>query len=291
MSAATAHGMIAPMSQTHHAAIDRACRRIEESETAPDLATLAREAGLSPWHFQRVFKATVGVSPKRYALAQRRARLDRQLREAASVTEAIYEAGYTASSAAYRDSGLLGMAPRRLRSGGRNELIRYATADTSLGGILVAATGRGICMVEFGAAHTLVAELQRRFPRARIEAADQQLEDWVRRVVAVIDGTTPDADLPLDIRGTAFQTRVWQALTELPPGETISYGELARRLGAPTGARAVARACASNGIAVLVPCHRVVAGDGALTGYRWGLPRKRRLLDREQAARRDQTER
>lgn len=283
-------GIIRAMNANHHqAAIDRACRRIEAADTAPDLATLAQEAGLSPWHFQRVFKATVGVSPKRYALAQRRARLDRQLRAAGSVTEAIYDAGYAASSAAYRDSESLGMAPRKLRAGGHDERIRYAAADTSLGSILVAATSRGICMVEFGAPRALVAELRRRFPKAQVEAADAQLHDWVQRVVAVIDGTTPDTALPLDIRGTAFQTRVWQALTQLAPGETISYGELARRLGAPTGARAVARACASNGIAVLVPCHRVVAGSGALTGYRWGLTRKRRLLDKEQAAQADQT--
>jgi AraC family transcriptional regulator of adaptative response/methylated-DNA-[protein]-cysteine methyltransferase len=180
------------------------------------------------------------------------------------------------------------MAPRKLRAGGSDECIRYAAASTSLGGILVAATQRGICMVEFGAPRTLTTELRRRFPKARVEPADAGLSDWVRRVVAVIDGTTPDAGLPLDIRGTAFQTRVWQALTRLAPGETVSYGELARRLGAPTGARAVARACASNGIAVLVPCHRVVASDGALTGYKWGLPRKRRLLEKEQAARTDQ---
>lgn len=275
-------------SSEHRTLIDRACRRIEGAETAPDLATLAAEAGLSPWHFQRLFKAAVGLSPKRYAMAQRQRRLDRTLRAASSVTDAIYDAGYTASSAAYRDSRQLGMAPRRLRAGGAEEHIRHATAKTSLGPIMVGATVRGICMVEFGAEPALLQELHRRFPRASIEPADAQLKAWVKQVVAVIDGSQPDAGLPLDIRGTAFQNRVWQALTQLPRGETLSYAGLAARIGAPGSARAVARACASNGIAVLVPCHRVVAGDGALTGYRWGIERKRRLLRREQAARRDQ---
>jgi AraC family transcriptional regulator of adaptative response/methylated-DNA-[protein]-cysteine methyltransferase len=270
---------------THRIAIDRACRRIETAETAPSLAVLAREAGLSPWHFQRLFKAAVGLSPKRYALAQRQRRLDQQLRIAGSVTDAIYDAGYAASSAAYRDSRQLGMAPRALRAGGANERIRHAAATTSLGPILVAATAKGICMVEFGAARTLAAELRRRFPKAEIAPADAELTDWVKRVVAAIDDSRTDPRLPLDIRGTAFQTRVWRALTRLRVGDTVSYGELAQRLGEPDAARAVARACASNGIAVLVPCHRVVASDGALTGYRWGLPRKRRLLAQEQAAR------
>lgn len=278
-------------SSNHRAAIDRACRRIEAAETAPDLATLAQEAGLSPWHFQRVFKAAVGLSPKGYALARRRQRLDQALRGADSVTSAIYDAGYAASSAAYRDSDTLGMAPRKLRSGGVNERIRYAAATTSLGDILVAATDRGICMVEFGAERTLAAELQRRFPQAIIEAADRTLVNWIKRVVAIIDGTAPDIGLPLDIRGTAFQTRVWRALQQLAPGETVSYGELARRLDAPRSARAVARACATNGIAVLVPCHRVVASDGDLTGYKWGIERKRRLLRKEQAGKATQVER
>jgi AraC family transcriptional regulator of adaptative response/methylated-DNA-[protein]-cysteine methyltransferase len=277
-------------SRAHRILINRACRRIEAAEAAPDLATLAAEAGLSPWHFQRLFKAAVGLSPKRYAMAQRQRRLDRSLRAAPSVTDAIYEAGYAASSAAYRDSRQLGMVPRRLKAGGVDEHIRHATASTSLGPILVGATTQGICMVEFGGERALLAELQRRFPRARIEPGDAGLSAWVKLVVAVIDGTRTDAGLPLDIRGTAFQTRVWRTLTQLRSGETLSYGELAARIGAPGSARAVARACAGNGIAVLVPCHRVVAGDGALTGYKWGIERKRRLLRKEQAARSDQPE-
>lgn len=273
------------MTETNHlAAIDRACRRIDIAENAPDLSTLAREAGLSPGHFQRLFKAAVGLSPKAYAMARRRERLGRVLRAAPSVTDAIFDAGYEASSAAYRDSQALGMTPRRVRAGGKDELIRFAAATTSLGTILVAATERGICMVEFGSERELRARLRERFDKARIEPADTRLRNWIQRVVELIDEGGPHPALPLDIRGTAFQTQVWQALTRLPRGETVSYGELARRLGKPQGARAVARACASNGIAVLVPCHRVVAGDGQLTGYKWGIERKRRLLRKEQAA-------
>jgi AraC family transcriptional regulator, regulatory protein of adaptative response / methylated-DNA-[protein]-cysteine methyltransferase len=272
----------------HRTLIDRACRRIETAETAPDLATLAAEAGLSPWHFQRLFKAAVGLSPKRYAMAQRQKRLDRTLRAAPSVTDAIYDAGYAASSAAYRDSQHLGMAPRRLKDGGKNEIIRHATAKTSLGPIVVGATARGICMVEFGAEAALLAEMHRRFPNARIEPADAALKSWVKQVVNVIDESRTDPSLPLDIRGTSFQTRVWQTLRQLAVGETLSYAQLATRIGATGSARAVARACATNGIAVLVPCHRVVASNGALTGYKWGIERKRRLLRREQAARETQ---
>lgn len=272
--------MCAMDTREHRAAIDRACRRIDISETPPDLASLAREAGLSPWHFQRVFKAALGVSPKRYAMARRQQRLNQQLRAASSVTEAIYEAGYTASSAAYRDSHALGMVPARLRRGGAGEQIRYAAAATTLGPIVVAATAQGICMVEFGAEAVLAAELKRRFPNATVEHADDELGTWLKRVVAIMDGGS-DPDLPLDIRGTAFQVRVWNALTRLAAGETVTYGELARRLRAPNSTRAVANACASNQIAVLVPCHRVIGRDGSLTGYRWGLARKRKLLARE----------
>lgn len=261
--------------------IDRACRRIESSQTPPDLATLAAEAGLSPWHFQRVFKAAVGLSPKRYAMARREQDFGKQLAGAPSVTDAIYAAGYATSSSAYRDSRALGMRPAALQAGGANETIRYASAKTSLGPILVAATERGICLVEFGASKALVEVLRERFPKAAITLDDGHLDEWVRRVVQVIDSPRHAATLPLDIRGTAFQRRVWLALTRLTAGETVSYGELARRLKAPSSSRAVARACATNGIAVLVPCHRVVGRDGSLTGYKWGLERKRKLLARE----------
>lgn len=254
---------------------------METADAPPTLATLARDAGLSPWHFQRLFKAAVGVSPKRYAMAQRQRRLGRQLNGAASVTEAIYDAGYASSSAAYRDSQALGMAPRALRAGGANELIRYAVQNTSLGHILIAATERGICLVEFCSTEPHHAMLQQRFPNARIEKADRATGRWVRQVVETIDDPARESGLPLDIRGTAFQVRVWNALTRLKPGETVSYGELARRIRAPGSSRAVARACATNHIAVLVPCHRVVGSDGALTGYKWGVERKRALLEQE----------
>lgn len=267
----------------HREAIDRACRRIESSDKSPDLATLAAEAGLSPWHFQRLFKAAVGLSPKRYAMARREQDFGRTLAGARSVTDAIYDSGYATSSAAYRDSQSLGMPPAALKNGGVNESIRYATAKTSLGPILVAATVRGICMVEFGASRTLLEQLHARFPKASLVKADAALDAWVHRVVEQIDSPRVATTLPLDIRGTAFQRRVWHALTRLAPGETVSYGELARRLKAPSSTRAVARACATNGIAVLVPCHRVVAADGSLTGYKWGIERKRELLEREEA--------
>jgi AraC family transcriptional regulator of adaptative response/methylated-DNA-[protein]-cysteine methyltransferase len=268
----------------HNILVQRACRQIESGEHTPGLASLARAAGMSPWHFQRVFKSRVGVSPKQYAMAQRKRRLDAGLRRAASVTDAIYAAGYAASSAAYRDSQSLGMRPQVLRRGGANERIQYAGATTSLGKILVAATARGICMVEFGTERELAAELQRRFPRADIEKAPATMSESMARVIAVIDANTPDPSLPLDIRGTAFQVKVWNALTKLKQGQTISYGDLARRIRAPTSTRAVARACASNGIAVLVPCHRVISSSGELTGYKWGIARKRKLLERERRA-------
>lgn len=271
--------------RNHHTAINRACRRIETTDTPPTLAALAHEANLSPWHFQRVFTAVVGVSPKRYAMAQRQRRLDRKLRSATSVTDAIYDAGYTTSSAAYRDSKALGMAPRTLRSGGADEQIYYATATTSLGPILVACTARGICMVEFGSERELLSELLRRFPKAQIKPAAATTVDWLTRTVQAIDHPTTNPGLALDIRGTAFQIKVWNALTRLKSGETISYGDLARRIRAPTSTRAVARACATNGIAVLVPCHRVISATGELTGYKWGIQRKRRLLETEAAAR------
>jgi AraC family transcriptional regulator of adaptative response/methylated-DNA-[protein]-cysteine methyltransferase len=269
------------MAQDHRKTIDRACRRIDRAEIAPDLATLAGEAGLSPGHFQRLFKAVVGLSPKSYALARRRERLARSLLAASSVTDGIYGAGYEASSAAYRDSKGLGMAPSKLRSGGSGETIRYAIATSSLGKVLVAATDRGICMVEFEADP---AKVEARFARAMIVPADRALQDLVKVVVSLIDDSRQRVNLPMDIRGTAFQLRVWQALTRIPAGETLSYSQVARSIGAPTSVRAVARACASNHIAVLVPCHRVIASSGDITGYKWGIERKRRLLRKEQAA-------
>jgi AraC family transcriptional regulator, regulatory protein of adaptative response / methylated-DNA-[protein]-cysteine methyltransferase len=266
----------------HRLAIDRACRALD-AQPPPSLATLAKGAGMSPSHFQKLFKTTVGVSPKRYAMALRQRRLGRKLQQSASVTEAIYDAGYEASSAAYRDSQVLGMTPKSLRRGGAQEQIHYACARSRLGAVMVATTQRGICFVEFGSERTLRTELQRRFPAAAMQRAAPAASEWLRTVIAAIDAPGTDPGLALDIRGTAFQIKVWRALTKLKVGETLSYGALAKRIGAPSSTRAVARACATNGIAVLVPCHRVVSSTGALTGYKWGIERKRKLLALERA--------
>jgi AraC family transcriptional regulator of adaptative response/methylated-DNA-[protein]-cysteine methyltransferase len=276
------------MSPQHRKLIEQACRQLEGAAPAPDLATLASAAGMSPWHFQRLFTAAIGVSPKRYAMAQRKRRLESALDNAQSVTDAIYAAGYPASSGAYRDLQHHGMSARQLHRGGDGETIRYANADSSLGNVLVAATARGICMVEFCAAPAAVAKLGARFPNAQLGSADQALKDLVKVVVSLIDDSRQRISLPLDIRGTVFQQRVWRALARIPAGTTLSYAQVARSIGAPTSARAVARACASNRIAVLVPCHRVVASSGELTGYKWGIERKRRQLQQELAAQPDQ---
>jgi AraC family transcriptional regulator of adaptative response/methylated-DNA-[protein]-cysteine methyltransferase len=266
---------------THLRLIERACRSIETQEPAPSLAALANAAGLSPTHFQRVFVAAVGVSPKAYGVAHRQRRLREALRKSSRVTDAIYEAGYSANSVAYRDSHMLGMAPDRFRKGGTDEVIRFCVTRCSLGPLLVAVTQRGVCAVEFVAASEAPASLQQRFPKAQIDSADPSQLRWVKDVVARVDDPRSTADLPLDIRGTAFQTRVWRALAKIPRGKTLSYSEVARSIHAPTSVRAVAAACASNALAVVIPCHRVVGSSGKLTGYRWGLDRKRKLLQNE----------
>ena len=261
--------------------IERACRSIEQADPPPNLTELARSAGLSPTHFQRVFVAAVGVSPKAYGIAHRQRRLRQALHKAPRVTDAIYDAGYAASSAAYRDSSMLGMPPGRLRKGGADELIRYCVGQCSLGPLLVAVTQRGVCAVEFVDESGASASLRKRFPNARLEAAEPGQLRWIKDVVACIDSPGPREELPLDIRGTAFQTRVWRALARIPYGQTLSYSEVARRIRSPNSTRAVAAACASNALAVVVPCHRVVGSNGKLTGYRWGLDRKRALLKKE----------
>lgn len=276
----------------HLDAIRHACATLEASEQEPDLAALAHEAGLSPGHFQRVFKAEVGLSPKRYAMAVRKQRLRQELPTARTVTTAIYDAGYASHARAYADGDALGMSPGAYQKGAQGETLRYTTAHTTLGDIFVAATARGVCMVEFTTADAGLELLKARFANAAWERADAGLGNWVAQVVARIDAPDKASDrasdkakaLPLDIRGTAFQERVWQALTHIAPGDTVSYAELAERIGQPKAARAVARACATNAIAVAVPCHRVVRGTGELSGYKWGVERKRALLKREAAA-------
>jgi AraC family transcriptional regulator, regulatory protein of adaptative response / methylated-DNA-[protein]-cysteine methyltransferase len=262
------------------AAITEACIRIQTADQEPGLTTLAREAGYSPAHFQRLFKTAVGLSPKQYAIAVRKSRLRDTLPDAASVTAAVYDAGYGSTSRAYEHRST-GMPLSTYRRGARGERIRYASAASSLGPVVIATTDLGICLIEFGDPDDLAAELTRRFPLASISPADEALSDLIDQVIALIDEPSLPCELPLDIRGTVFQERVWTALTGIRAGETVSYSELARRLGQPGAARAVARACATNTLAVAVPCHRVVSASGELAGYRWGIERKRLLLDRE----------
>ncbi len=260
-----------------------ACRTIEEAETPPLLKDLARAAGLSTFYFQRLFKSTVGVSPRQYA-AQHRSRLVRsELRKGRSVTEAIYRAGYGSSSRFYETaSKRLGMSPAEFsRAGDRNQ-ISFTITQSSLGPVLVAATARGICSVKFGdSREELEAEFKREFTNAISRPAGPEFRKWVKAVVNQIEEPARAASLPLDIRGTAFQHRVWEALGEIPAGQTVTYTEVAARIGAPAAIRAVASAIAMNPVAVVVPCHRVVRKDKTLAGYRWGLHRKRTLLVKE----------
>jgi AraC family transcriptional regulator of adaptative response/methylated-DNA-[protein]-cysteine methyltransferase len=269
-----------PRQDEQAARIAAACRRIAMSETAPPLATLAAEAGCSPFHFHRLFKSVTGVTPKAYAASLRAEKARKFLTTARTVTQAIYEAGHDSSAAFYAAATThLGMAPATYRKGARGEHIRVATAPCALGHVLVAATAAGICAITLGDdATTLEADLARQFPHATIEPADATL---LTTIVALVEGTAPAQTLPLDIRGTAFQQRVWSALRAIPPGKTASYTQIAETLGAPKAARAVAAACAANRLAVAIPCHRAVRADGDLAGYRWGLPRKRALLTRE----------
>jgi len=270
----------------HAAIVAAACRRMETAETMPDLDALARDAGLSRYHFHRVFKAATGITPKAYAQALRTRRMRRELAGHGRVTDAVYAAGYSSGARFYADAAQhLGMTPTEFRSGGKGRSIRFAVAECWLGPLLVAATDKGICAIRFGDdPQALVHELQDDFSAARLIAGDRDFEQLVARVVGLVEAPEQTADLPLDIRGSAFQQRVWQALRQIPPGTTASYADIARRIGQPRAARAVARACAGNGIAVAVPCHRVVRSDGALSGYRWGVDRKRALLDRERGA-------
>lgn len=263
-----------------------ACRRIEAAEEPPSLAELAEAAGVSRFHFHRVFKEATGVTPKAYAAAHRAARLRGELEGGASVTRAIYDAGYNAGSRFYEEStDRLGMRPTEYRDGGRGVEIRFALGECRLGSILVASTAKGVCAIELGESpDALLRALQDRFPRAELLGADAELERRVATVVGYIDAPRGNLDLPLDVRGTAFQQRVWSALRAIPPGSTASYAEIARAIGRPTAARAVSSACAANPVAIAIPCHRVVRTDGDLSGYRWGVERKRELLNREAEA-------
>ena len=268
----------------HAEKVRLACERIRSSEEEPDLATLARGAGMSPGHFQRVFKDQLGLSPKRYAMAVRKEKLREGLEKASSVTEAIFDAGYNSSSRAYADNETLGIKPGRYRKGAGGERIRFATAKSSLGDVVVAATEHGICTIELCSTTETVERLKERFPHAQIDPADNAMNNLLAEVIALVEEPGKPSSLPLDIRGTAFQERVWQALTQIPSGQTISYAGLAKAIGQPGAARAVAGACAANRIALLIPCHRVIKGSGEIGGYRWGVERKRAMLKREAEA-------
>jgi AraC family transcriptional regulator, regulatory protein of adaptative response / methylated-DNA-[protein]-cysteine methyltransferase len=266
------------------ALVARVRRLLDAHADGITLAELARRTGVSPHHLQRVFRAETGVTPKQYLAARRAERLRAQLKDGRDVTTATYEAGYGSSSRVYAQSDArLGMTPGTYRDGGRGMAVRFTTVDTSLGTLLVAVTGRGVCAVSLGDdADALERALRDELPRAAITRADDpQLAHAVMAIVDQIEGRAPAADLPLDLRATAFQLRVWEALRRVPYGQTRTYGEVAAAIGRPSAVRAVAGACARNRVAIVVPCHRVIRNDGALGGYRWGIARKRKLLRRE----------
>ena len=257
------------------------CRFIEGAEDAPSLDNMAARAGLSPHHFHRRFKALTGLTPKAYADAHRARKVREGLSAGEAVTAALYEAGYGSSSRFYeRSDAILGMTPKAFQSGGAGN-IRFAIGQCSLGAVLVAQSDKGICTITLGdAPDALIKDLQDRFPKANLIGADADFEKTVAQVIGLVDQGQA-LDLPLDIRGTAFQQKVWQALRAIPAGETRSYAEVAEMIGAPAAVRAVAGACAANALAIAIPCHRVVRTDGALSGYRWGVERKRALLSKE----------
>ena len=262
------------------------CRVIEAADEMPSLATLATRAGLSPYHFHRVFKAITGVTPKAYATAHRTKRVRNELTRRKTVTEAIYDAGFNSGGRFYETSDqLLGMTPTDYRAGGARTEIRFAVGECSLGSILVAQSAKGVCAILLGDdPDALVRDVQDRFPHATLLGGEAAFEQTIARVIGFVEAPALGLDLPLDVRGTAFQQRVWQALREIPLGSTASYTEIAARIGVPNGARAVAQACGANALAVAIPCHRVVRTDGSLSGYRWGIERKRKLLQREGVA-------
>ena len=259
------------------------CRLIESADEPPTLTRLAAVAGLSPWHFHRVFKAATGVTPRQYAAANRSTRVRAGLATSKTVTEAIHAAGFNSSGRFYEQSNqTLGMTPSDYRAGGANTTIRFAIGECSLGSILVAQSTKGVCAILLGDdPQILLRDFQDRFPRAHLIGGDRAFERTVAKVVGFVDAPARGLDLPLDVRGTAFQQRVWKALRKIPAGSTASYADIARQIGSPESVRAVARACGANPLAVAIPCHRVVRKDGALSGYRWGVERKRTLLGRE----------
>ncbi len=264
-------------------AIARACRLIEQAEATPNLDALSAAAGLSPFHFHRLFKRVTGVTPKAYAMANRAKRAADSLPGAATVTQAIFDAGYEASSRFYGEAEMrLGMSPNAYRAGGQGTAIRYAVVSCTLGHLLVAATEKGVCAITMGEdAASLVQALHERFRQASLAEGDAHFDAVVATVAELAERPGQTVALPLDIQGSLFQLRVWEALRRIPAGTTATYSEIARALGRPAAVRAVAQACGANPVALAIPCHRVVRSDGSLSGYRWGTERKRALLARE----------
>lgn len=273
----------APLQDRYAAKVAEACRLIEQAEELPKLDALATAIGLSPHHFHRVFKAIAGVTPKGYAVAHRQKRLRDNLTRSNTVTQAIHEAGFNSSGRFYANStDVLGMTPSEFRSGGKNAEIRFAVGKCSLGSILVASSDKGVTAILLGDdPETLVHKLEDQFPNAKLVGGDREYEDVMAKVIGLVEAPGTGLELPLDVRGTAFQHRVWQALQEIPIGKTATYTEIAQRIGMPKAVRAVAAACAANKLAVAIPCHRVIRNDGSLSGYRWGVDRKRTLIQRE----------
>lgn len=263
-------------------AVAQAQALLEGAETLPSLGELAAAVGFSPFHLQRLFKARVGVSPKQYAIRLRSERLKTQLRRGASVTTALYDAGHESPATLYaKTTDQLGMTPRHYAQGGAGQMIHYAVSETKLGPMLVAATERGLCAVRFGEPHAMTAELRAEYPKADLVEDLAPLRAYLEGIEAHLDGQSPELQLPTDAQGTDFQQKVWAVLRDIPYGETRTYSEIAAALGDPNAVRAVARACATNPVALVVPCHRVVRKGGELAGYRWGLERKKQLLEQE----------
>lgn len=270
------------------AAIRDLCRYIEEHcEEKPDLATLAARAGLSRFHFQRTFKAAVGVTPKQYLEAHRVGKLKKQLRQSKDITSAVYDAGFGSSSRVYERAGTrLGMTPKQYRQGGEGIAITYAAFDSPVGLLMMGATDRGICFVQFGETKARLLEaLRREYPAATVEAAATpapvEFRRWMEALAAHLKGARPASELPLDVQATAFQMTVWDYLRTIPYGKVQSYADVAKGIGKPSAVRAVARACSTNRVALVIPCHRVIRGTGEPGGYRWGLGVKQALLEKE----------
>ncbi|KTB78365.1 bifunctional DNA-binding transcriptional regulator/O6-methylguanine-DNA methyltransferase Ada [Pseudomonas syringae] len=267
----------------HAAAVSEACRVIDTSDSMPNLTALAEQVGMSSFHFHRTFKKLTGLTPKAYSVASMRSRVKVELAHDVTITRALYQAGYNSNSRFYEASQhMLGMKPSEYRAGGANVEIRFALGETSLGSILVATSSKGICAISLGDdPDVLIEGFQDQFPNANLIGADAGFEALIAVVVGFVQSPATGLALPLDIRGTVFQERVWQALRNIPAGTTATYTEIATQLGMPSAVRAVANACGANRLAVAIPCHRVVRSDGSLSGYRWGVERKRKLLEIE----------